>query len=762
MNNNWIVSDNSLNEKDLLKSESIFNVANGYIGIRGNFEEGYADNMPTIRGSYINAFYETVPVSYGEKAYGYPETMQKIVNVTDSQDIDLIINNQKFSLFSGTVKSFKRYVNMKEGYYRREADYIFPDGKEIKLKITRVASFKYLQLFAINYEIEKVNFDGDIIIKSRINGDVKNYVNQKDMRVASGHANILDVKSTAVYDQIIQVSSETKGSKQSIAVSSKHMCSGEFDVSYEKNEKSVNAVFKIKPGNKIIEFNKYNIYTDSRRCEDPVKKGYTLINEVCNLSFKEILESQQSYLKKFWDVADINNEGDPALQQGLRYNMYEILQSVGKDSVSNISAKGLSGEGYEGHYFWDSEIYILPFLTLCSPQIAKKLLRYRYTILDSARKRAKELGHKKGAAFAWRTINGEECSSYFPAGTAQYHINGDIAYSYIQYYLVTGDIDFIKEFGAEVIFETARIWLEIGHFDNGLFKIDDVTGPDEYTALVNNNYYTNVMAKNNLQWAVKIYNMLKEKDCTFLSSLRSIINLSEDEITRFQKAAENMYLPYDNKLKINAQDDTFLSKAIWDFQSTPKDKYPLLLHYHPLTIYRYQVLKQPDTVLAHFLVENETNYETMKNSYDYYEKITTHDSSLSYAVYSIMASKLNYYEKAYKYFIKTARLDLDDTHGNTKDGIHTANMGGTWMAIVFGFAGLRIKENCIELNPKLPAQWNNLQFKFLYKGAKVQVSMEKSETKIQVSTVCPINLKVNGKMYSIQNESSICEKLIKN
>ena len=759
MKDDWIVSDNSLNEKDLLKSESIFNVANGYIGIRGNFEEGYADNMPTIRGSYINAFYETASVSYGEKAYGYPETMQKIVNVTDSQDIDLIINNQKFSMFKGTVKSFNRYVNMKEGYYRREVDYVFPDGKEIKLKITRVASFKYLELFAINYQIEKVNFDDDIIIKSRINGDVKNYVDKMDMRVSSGNENILDVKSTSVQNDVIQVLSETKSSKQSVAVNTKHMCSGEFNVSYERHEKSVMAVFKVKPGNKIIEFNKYNIYTDSRRCKDPAKKGYTLINKICTLSFNEILKSQQNYLKRFWSTADIDNEGDLALKQGLRYNMYEILQSAGKDSVSNISAKGLSGEGYEGHYFWDSEIYILPFLTLCSPQIAKKLLRYRYTILDSARKRARELGHKKGAAYAWRTINGEECSSYFPAGTAQYHINGDIAYSYIQYYLVTGDMDFIKEFGAEVIFETARIWIEIGHYDNGLFKIDSVTGPNEYTTLVNNNYYTNVLAKYNLQWAVKIYNMLEEKDSSFLSSLCSKINLSQDEITGFQKAAQSMYLPYDSNLKINAQDDTFLSKAIWDFQHTPKDNYPLLLHYHPLTIYRYQVLKQPDTVLAHFLVENETNYETMKNSYDYYEKITTHDSSLSYAVYSIMASKLNYYDKAYKYFIKTARLDLDDTNGNTKDGIHTANMGGTWMAIVFGFAGLRIKENYIALNPKLPVQWNKLQFKFLYKGAKVKVTMGKSETKIQVRTKVPINLKVNDKMHSIANDSIICEKI---
>lgn len=751
MNNDWIISDNSLNDKDLLKSESIFNVANGYIGIRGNFEEGYAENMPTIRGTYINAFYEKVPISYGEKAYAYPETMQKIVNVTDSQDIDLIINNQKFSMFSGTIKKFNRYINMEEGYYRREADYIFPDGKEIKLKITRVASFKYLELFAINYEIEKVNFDSEIIIESIINGDVKNYVNQMDMRVASGNANILNVKATSVQDNIIQVFSETKNSKQRLAVTSKHMCNEGFNVNYEKNQKSVKAIFKIKSGKKIIEFNKYNIYTDSRRYEDPIKNGYIIAEKVCNLSFKKILANQQSYLKKFWDIADIHNEGDVALQQGLRYNMYQILQSVGKDSVSNISAKGLSGEGYEGHYFWDSEIYILPFLTLCCPELARQLLQYRYTILDSARERAKELGHKKGAAYAWRTINGEECSSYFPAGTAQYHINGDIAYSYIQYYLSTGDMEFIKEFGAEVIFETARIWMEIGHFDNELFKIDDVTGPDEYTALVNNNYYTNVIAKYNLQWASKIYHMLKEKDGTLLNKLCCKINLSKDEIKQFEKAAEEMYLPYNEELKINAQDDTFLSKAVWDFKGTPKDKYPLLLHYHPLTIYRYQVLKQPDTVLAHFLVESETNLETMKNSYDYYEKITTHDSSLSYAVYSIMASKLNYYDKAYKYFIETARLDLDDTHGNTKDGIHTANMGGTWMAIVYGFAGLRIKEDCIILNPKLPLQWNNLRFKFLYKGADVQVTMERDKTKIDVKTKCPINIKVNNRLYSISN-----------
>ncbi len=443
------------------------------------------------------------------------------------------------------------------------------------------------------------------------------------------------------------------------------------------------------------------------------------------------------------------------MQQGLRFNIYQLLQGVGKDSISSITAKGLSGEGYEGHYFWDTEIYILPFFTLCNPKLAKQLLKYRHTILEAARKRAKELGHKKGAAFAWRTITGEECSGYFPAGTAQYHLNGDIAYSYIQYYLATGDKEFVKDFGAEVIFETARIWLEIGHFDKGLFKIDAVTGPDEYTAIVNNNYYTNVMAKNNLKYAVKWFNLLKEENEDYLKELCSRIALTEEEINVFEDVYKNMYLPYDEELKINAQDDSFLSKAVWDFENTPKENYPLLLHYHPLTIYRYQVLKQADTVLAHFLMEDEADFETIKNSYDYYEKITTHDSSLSCAVYSIMASKIGYMKKAYNYFIETARLDLDNTHGNTKDGVHVANMGGTWMSIVYGFMGVRIKEDHVALNPLLPDNWNNLKFKFLYKGAVVEVNISEGKTIVKVKTDKLIQLKIKEKLYTFENNITI-------
>lgn len=750
MDSTWIISNNSLNDKDLLKNESIFNISNGYIGVRGNFEEEYKGNIPTIRGTYLNAFYENVPLSYGEKAYAYPEIMQKIVNVTDSQGVNLIIDGENFSLFTGTVLNCKRYLNMKDGCYIREVYWKSPKGKEIKIKIIRIASFKYPELFAIKYNIEKINFDGEVIIESKIDGNVKNYTDDTDIRVSSGNADLLKVISVNCSNDIMQVVSQTKNSKLKVAVSVKNKVYPDSSAEYIKNKNSVSALYKIAPGKKSIEFIKYSVYTDSRHCSNIEKSGYEILNNVYKLNFNEILDSQKDYLNKFWETADIEIEGSSSLQQAVRYSLYQLLQSTGKDGKSSIPAKGLSGEGYDGHYFWDSEIYILPLFTLCYPELARKLLIYRYSILDNARKRAIELGHKKGAAYAWRTINGDECSSYFPAGTAQYHINGDIAYSYIQYYLATGDFDFIKNYGAEVLFETARIWIQIGHFDKDLFKIDAVTGPDEYTALVNNNYYTNVIAKYNLKWAVKVYELLKEKDENLLYNLCKKISLEEDEIKQFKEACKNMYLPYNEELKINAQDDSFLSKAVWDFKGTPKNKYPLLLNYHPLTIYRYQVLKQPDTVLAHFLCEDEANIETIKNSYDYYEKITTHDSSLSFAVYSIMASKLNYYDKAYDYFMKTVRLDLDDINGNTKDGIHTANMGGTFMAIVFGFAGLRIKENYISLNPKLPSEWENLKFGFMYKGAHITVKMKKENTEINVKTSVPVNLMVKNKIYKIK------------
>jgi alpha,alpha-trehalose phosphorylase len=439
--------------------------------------------------------------------------------------------------------------------------------------------------------------------------------------------------------------------------------------------------------------------------------------------------------------------GDEELDSSVHYNLYQLIQSVAKDPHGNIAAKGLSGEGYEGHYFWDTEMYLQPFFTLTIPEIAKNLVRYRYSILGHARENAKLLGHKKGAAYPWRTIMGEECSGHYPSGSAQYHISGDVAYAVIAYYLATGDLDLIEECGAEIVMETARLWMQLGNYYKGKFYINEVTGPDEYTCLVNNNYYTNLIAKHNLRWAVKFYELLKAKGSE--KALSQKIGLHPEELTEFQEASEKMYLPYDEELGINPQDDSFLQKRPWDLSTITEDEKPLLMHYHPMYLYRHMICKQADTVLAHFILEDEQDEETIRKSFAFYETVTTHDSSLSTCIFSVVASKLGLSEKAYKYFGDSAKLDLFNTHKNTKDGIHTANMGGTYMAIVYGFGGLRIKEMGLFLNPSLPAGWLEYRFRFSYRNSLIDVSVGKDNVVLNLLSGASQKVTVFGKEYEL-------------
>ncbi|MBR5355598.1 MAG: glycoside hydrolase family 65 protein, partial [Lachnospiraceae bacterium] len=404
--------------------------------------------------------------------------------------------------------------------------------------------------------------------------------------------------------------------------------------------------------------------------------------------------------------------------------------------------------GYEGHYFWDTETFIMPFFTLTNPDLSKMLLRYRYSTLNKAKENALLLGHSKGALFPWRTITGTECSGYFVSGSAAYHINADIAYAFINYYITTGDLDFMREAGMEVLLETSRLWMDLGCYNQkGNFVLNVVTGPDEYTCMVNNNYYTNAAAKYNLNWAVKLHEILKEAG--FASELDKKLNITEEELKSFKKAASKMLLLYDSKLGINPQDDSFLNKPLWDLENTPKENFPLLLHYHPLHLYRYQVCKQADTVLSYFMFENEQPRDVMKRSFEYYEKITTHDSSLSTCVFSIVASRLGMKEKAYSYFGDSAKLDLMNTHNNTKHGIHTANMGGCYMAIVNGFAGLRVSEEGISIEPSLPKTWNGFRFKFVYKKKLIKVTIDKENVTVELLSGKEQKIKIFSKEYTL-------------
>ncbi len=747
-NNKWEIISHSLEPSQLMVDETLFHTANGYLGVRGNFEEGYVDQYDTIRGAYINGFYDISEVKHGEKLYGFTESKQKIINITDVQGIQLFIAGDRFSLFEGETLAYKRTLDMQAGVVKRHIEWKSPKGHILEIDILRMASFVKPELFLIDYTIKSINYEGEIVLVSTQIGEVSNYFNPNDPRVAAEAEKHLTVTQIRREADIDLVYSETNASNLKVTSAVKHVVSTRCHIESTSDKSSLTSKikFNIKLGatERLI---KYCIFTDSIRYSDCNQSALCSMYEVTEMPIQKLYESQQAYLDSFWKVADVVIEGDETLQQGIHFSVFQLLQSVGKDKYSNIAAKGLSGEGYEGHYFWDTEIYMLPFFVLTDQKIAEGLLSYRYEKLDEARKNARIMGHQKGALYPWRTISGSECSAYFPSGSAQYHINADIAYMFVQHYLVTKNVDFVINKSAEVLFETARLWMDTGHYIEDTFRIDAVTGPDEYTCLVNNNYYTNVMAKYNLKWAVKFYEVVKKYgDITHLSQS---IGLTEEEVSTWEEAYQKMYLVYDEKLDINPQDDTFFSKARWDFSNTPKENYPLLLHYHPLHIYRYQVCKQADTVLAHFLLEDEQKLSTIQNSFEYYEKITTHDSSLSTCIFSIMAARLGDTHKAYDYFMQTTRLDLDNTHHNTKDGLHTANMGGTYMGMVYGFAGLRIKETGIYFNPIIPEQWDNYEFKICYQNRMIKVHMSKERCIFELSQGEALIIDVWGNKYQL-------------
>ncbi len=733
------VNDLDLNNDELMLNETLFHNANGYLGVRGCYEEGYPREYKTIRGTYINGFYDYVDMPQAEKLYGLCEKKQTMINVADTQGISFTADGEKFSMFEGTVLSSVRSLDMKEGITQRKVRWKSEKGNEFDIDIKRMASFDIPNLFLIEYRVKSSEYEGDLTVESLHIGDTKNFFDPSDPRVAGESHEHLIPDSALNKDEVSYLCTKTVSSNLYVcsAVSEKVRYEGkasgdhELDVTVSReNHRYIKKIkTRISAGEEVVLY-KYTILTDSVRCDSPLEEAEKLMQEVKNTEADLLYKKQREFLKEYWDRCSLKIEGDDELDIALRYNTYQLLQSAGRDEHSNIAAKGLSGEGYEGHYFWDTEMYMQPFFTMTNPEISRSLIAYRYETLPAARENARLLGHKSGALYPWRTIEGSECSGYFPSGTAQYHIDADIAYSVVAYYLATGDFDFIAEKGAEIVFETARLWLDVGNYDKDRFVINCVTGPDEYTCLVNNNYYTNVSARFNLEWAVKFYDLLTEKrDLNTIAK----IGLTGSEVDEFKRAADCMYLPYDEKRGINPQDDSFLSKKEWDFSSTPPGDYPLLLHYHPLYIYRYQVCKQADTVLAHFIYEDAQSIDTIEKSFAYYEMVTTHDSSLSTCIYSIMAAKLGMVEKAYKYFGDSAKLDLFNLHHNTKDGIHTANMGGNYMAVVYGFGGLRIKEDGLHLAPVIPRQWSAYSFKLNYRGSRLLVSVKRTEGEPDVS-----------------------------
>ena len=718
------------------------------MGTRGTFEEN--TKAHGTEGVYINGFYETQNIHYEESAYGFATESQTMLNLPNGKVLYIFLEDEAFSLDDGTILSYKRRLDFKKGVAEREIHWCSPKGKEVLIKTSRLVSFSRKHIMAARCSITPLNGNFSVKIISTIDGNVSNVSKENDPRIGSSLNGIcFDVKQHGYDGDTAWMAIETKNSHKRCCIA----MFNKINIPCEKNTVDDKLFLAAEytafaEKEQVIVFDKTLAYyaEDEDNLDDMVKQTKEILHHAALEGYERLASEQEQYLAEYWDRADIQIMGADNILQGLRFNLFHLLQHTGKDGKAGVSAKGLSGEGYEGHYFWESETYIMPAFMFSSPDIAKSILTYRYGTLDKARENAAMMGHR-GAMFPWRTINGYECSAYFPAGAAQYHITGGVAYAVKRYFEATDDINFICSCGAEILLETARFWLDIGHFNqrkDGRFCIDCVTGPDEYTAIVNNNCYTNIIAAENLIFAADMHDMLKEQFPGQYLALRHKINLTEDESTAWRKAGENIYLPYDETLGIYKQDDSFLDKKRWDFENTPAENYPLLMHYHPLVIYRHQVSKQPDLLLIEFLARNRFDMAQIKRDYDYYSKVITHDSSLSESVFSIIACLVEDYDKACQYFADVVRLDLDNTHGNTKDGLHMANLAGAWGAVIYGFAGLNIKDGIMEFKPYMPAGWDGYAFKLRFMGRVIQVSIDKTGASFALLEGEPLEILCDG------------------
>lgn len=721
--------------ENLPLEETLFHVANGYLGMRANIDFSKKDYC---RGLYINGFYDESNMQYEESFVGFPKTKQGICKLADVQSMNIFVDGEKLDINESNVKSYRHSYYMQKGYTER---YFNIELKKGNLEITtkRLASFADRQVLILSYDI-KPSFDAHIKIESILDCDVSNFASSDDPRLANQAEKPLDIVLLSSNGKTMKALMQTKHSKLDFACLIRHSINPNY---VQTLEKSIKSCFVIN-----IKANESKVFHKLIKLKDSFH--FSNANVVNRFKSPEYYyNEQENYLKKFWNSSRIIIKGDSNLQSALDYSVYSLLCSTGNDDKFSVSAKGLSGEGYEGHVFWDSEVYVSPLFSLTQPEIAKNQLSYRHKILPFAIKQAKLLGHSEGALFAWRSIEGGECSGYYPSGSAQYHINNDISYALMQYFFASYDMDFLENKIFDILLECSRLWLDMGHYNDKGFCIDEVTGPDEYTCLVDNNFYTNVGAQYTLRSLLYAVNLLKEH-----GRAKKLQGIKAGELESFKKAAEHMYVPYDNALDINPQDDSFLSKKKLDLASIPKENFPLLLHYHPLFLYRHQVCKQADVVLAHALYKDSASVNTKRNSFKYYEKICTHDSSLSLCAYAIMAAQLGLSELAEKYFKATVDLDINNTHKNIMDGIHTANMGGSFLVISKGFAGVYLDENGLSISPNNTNNIEGYSFRIQYRGRLLELSANHTEFTVKLILGEKVKLTIYDKEIELIDEYS--------
>jgi alpha,alpha-trehalose phosphorylase len=735
----WNVIERAFHPEFLAQSETMLALGNGYLGMRGCPEEGGPNAENT---TLINGFHETWPIVYAEDAYGFAKTGQTICNVTDSKIIKLFVDDEPFWLPDARLLSYDRRLNMKSGTLDREILWETPAGKQVSIRSRRLVSFENRHVAAISYCVTLLNANAFVLISSEMTADQPaSHIDTDDPRLAKAFSGrVLHPQACYSKGCRIVLCHATKKSRLTVACATDHA----LETSCPHTDNTVctdhfgQVAFTIEARQDCpIQLTKYIVYhtSNTASAQELCGRAEWTLDRVTVQGFQQLLTSQEQYLDDFWRRSDVRikdvredrtKRSTVEIQQAIRFNLFHVLQASARAEDTGVPAKGLTGKAYEGHYFWDTEIYLLPFLTYTSPRIARNLLIFRYNMLPQARARAKQLGHR-GAMFPWRTINGEEASAYYAAGTAQYHINADIMYALRKYVQATGDESFLRDYGAEMLVETARLWLDLGFYSEtrgGKFCINGVTGPDEYSAVVNNNAYTNLMARENLRYAAQTVKSLQSAEPDAYNALAHKTALEPSEVERWIRAAENMYVPCDEDRQIVLQDESFLDREPWDFKNTPPEHYPLLLFYHPLDIYRKRVIKQADVVLAMFLLGDMFSPEAKKRNFYFYDPLTTGDSSLSSCVEAIIAAQVGDIEKGIRYGMAALLMDLADVGGNVKDGCHIASMGGTWMMLTYGLGGMQDNDGTLSFWPRRAPEENAiLRFPVTYRGQTLEIEI---------------------------------------
>ncbi len=771
----WRLVERTFSLDDVGVTETLFAQGNGYLGLRGNHPEGRHAHE---HGTFVNGFHEIFPIRHAEQAYGFAEVGQTIINAPDAKVMRVYVDDEPLSFDVADVREYERAFDFRTGVLTRHVRWTTPSGKDVVIDFERMVSFEEKHLAVMRVTVTVLNADAPVTVSCQL-------INRQDGQDVYGgggpagkaKAGFDPRKAEKIDERVLQpqefwqdglrsaLAYRVTASGMTIAVVADHVVDTENEYSARTLAEPdiTKNVFRVQAKAGVpTTVTKLVSYHTSRGvpARELVDRGRRTLDRVGAEGVQEQFDRQAAWAEAFWQRSDVVIEGRDDLQQATRWCLWQLAQAAARADGQGVPAKGVSGSGYSGHYFWDTEIYVLPFLIYTTPLWARNALRMRYLMLPSARKRAGQL-NEAGALFPWRTINGEEASAYYAAGTAQYHINADVSFALGKYVRATGDDEFLHREGVDIAVETARLWTTLGFWrynetgDPEVFHIHGVTGPDEYTTVVNDNLFTNVMARYNLRFAARAVREMEEDEPERYAHMVDRLRLEPGEPDAWDRAAEAMHIPYSEALGIHPQDAVFLEREVWDLENTPPEQRPLLLHFHPLVIYRYQVLKQADVVLALYLQGNHFTAEEKLADFQYYDPLTTGDSTLSAVVQSILAAEVGYQDLALEYFRESIFVDLGDLHHNAADGVHVASAGGVWTALVAGFGGMRDHFGDLSFDPRLPADWPSLSYTLHWHGTELKITVTADALTVVAGPGESVGFEVRGAWYSVEGGGTV-------